>query len=82
MDARPHHDTVEPPETAGFTDLKTLLRTVDFPISRRELQSIAVRSGLNRGTIAALNTLTEEHYAGSFGILRELRHHGELRRSA
>ncbi|WP_285042941.1 hypothetical protein [Plantibacter sp. LMC-P-059a] len=82
MDARPYPDTVEPPETAACTDLKSLLRTVEFPLSRRELQAIAVRSGLDRGTIAALGTLTEERYAGSFAILRELRHHGELRHSA
>lgn len=82
MDARPYPDTVDAPETAVCGDLKTLLRSVDFPISRRELHSLAVRSGLDRGTIAALGTLTDEHYECSFSILRELRHHGELRHTA
>ena len=45
-----------------------------------QFQNIGVLT--NKGIEVALNTLTEEHYAGSFGILRELRHHGELRRSA
>ncbi|WP_285037637.1 hypothetical protein [Plantibacter sp. ME-Dv--P-095] len=82
MEARPHPAAAEPQATAACTDLKSLLRTVEFPLSRRELQAVAVRSGLDRGTIAALGTLTEERYAGSFAILRELRHHGELRHTA
>ena len=82
MDARPLTDTVDTAEPPACADLKTLLRSVEFPISRRELHSLAVRSGLDRGTIAALGTLTEEHYACSFNILRELRHHGGLRQTA
>lgn len=82
MDARPIPGSALPLAGEGSTDLRTLLRIVRFPISRAELRSTAIHAGLDHDAIAAIGTLTEESYSGSFGILRELRHHGELRRSA
>ncbi|HXH34370.1 MAG TPA: DUF2795 domain-containing protein [Plantibacter sp.] len=82
MEARPKPETAPPLAGEDRSDLKTLLRTVPFPVSRAELYRLAVRNGLDRSTVAALATLDEPEYTGSFQVLRELRHHGDLRRSA
>lgn len=82
MEARSTSDTAPPLDGEDRADLKTLLRTVRFPVTRGELHRLAVRDGLDRASVAALATLDEPEYTGSFQVLRELRHHGELRRSA
>jgi len=82
MEAIPNTETAPPLSGEDRSDLKTLLRTVRFPVARTELYRLAVRNGLDRATVAALGALDEPEYTGSFQVLRELRHHGELRRSA
>ncbi|MGK9147818.1 DUF2795 domain-containing protein [Plantibacter flavus] len=82
MDLRPKPAAATPLAEEDSTDLKSLLRDVQFPISSAELHRIAARSGLDRATLAALTALSEPEYTGSFQVLRELRHHGDLRRSA